>query len=84
LVPQRSVQFLQGVQSVLVVGPDDRVVLRTVDLGERYQDFFIVNAGLKPGDKVVVEGVQKAIPGRQVQPMAEPLSRSEQGAGGNG
>jgi membrane fusion protein, multidrug efflux system len=80
LVPQRAVQVMQGVPSVLVVGNDDKVALRTVDLGERYQDFFIVSAGLKPGDRVVVDGVQKAIPGRQVRPMAQPLSPSEQGS----
>ena len=80
LVPQRAVQVMQGVQSVLVVGNDDKVALRTVALGDRYKDFFIVNEGLKPGDRVVVEGVQKAIPGRQVRPTAQPLSRSEQGS----
>jgi RND family efflux transporter MFP subunit len=72
LVPQRAVQVMQGVKSVLVVGPDDRVALRTVTLGERYQDFFIVTEGLKPGDRVVVEGVQKAIPGQKVTPTAPP------------
>ena len=75
LVPQQAVQVLQGVQSVLVVGPDDKVALHSVSLGDRYQDFFIVNAGLKSGDRVVVEGLQKAIPGRQVRPTTQPLSR---------
>jgi membrane fusion protein, multidrug efflux system len=80
LVPQRAVQVMQGVQSVLVVGHDDKVALRTVSLGDRYQDFFIVNEGLKPGDRVVVEGLQKAIPGRQVRPMAQPVSQAEPGS----
>ncbi len=80
LVPQRAVQVMQGVQSVLVVGNDDKVALRTVALGDRYKDFFIVNEGLKPGDRVVVEGVQKAIPGRPVRPTAQPLSPSEPGS----
>ncbi len=80
LVPQRAVQVMQGVQSVLVVGNDDKVALRTVSLGDRYKDFFIVNEGLKPGDRVVVEGLQKAIPGRQVRPTAQPLSPSEPGS----
>jgi RND family efflux transporter MFP subunit len=79
LVPQRAVQVMQGVKGVLVVGPDNKVALRTVTLGERYKDFFIVNEGLKAGDRVVVEGLQKAIPGRKVTPMAQPISQEKKG-----
>jgi RND family efflux transporter MFP subunit len=79
LVPQRAVQVMQGVKSVLVVGPDNKVALRTVILGERYKDFFIVNEGLKPGDRVVVEGLQKAIPGQKVTPMEQPVSQEKKG-----
>ncbi len=68
LVPQRAVQIAQGVQSVLVVGSDNQVSLRTVMLGGRYQDSFIVNEGLKTGERVVVEGLQRAIPGGKVTP----------------
>jgi membrane fusion protein, multidrug efflux system len=79
LVPQRAVQVMQGVKSVLVVGPDDQVALRTVTLGERYQDFFIVTEGVKPGERVVVEGLQKAIPGQKVAPAAQPVSQEKKG-----
>jgi membrane fusion protein, multidrug efflux system len=79
LVPQRAVQVMQGVQSVLVVGQENKVALRTVTLGERYKEFFIVKEGLNPGDRVVVEGLQTAIPGRQVTPTEQPLSREEHG-----
>jgi RND family efflux transporter MFP subunit len=79
LVPQRAVQVMQGVKSVLVVGPDNKVALRTVTLGERYKDFFIVTEGLKPGDRVVVEGLQKAIPGQKVIPTAQPISQEKKG-----
>ena len=79
LVPQRAVQIMQGVQSVLVVGPDNRVSLRTVTLGERFQDFFIVNEGLKPGERVVVEGLQRAVPGQQVTPTLQPSSPHRKG-----
>ena len=82
LVPQRAVQVMQGVQSVLVVGQDDKVALRTVTLGERYQDFFIVTEGLKPGDRVVVEGLQRAIPGQKVTPTSHPSARKSRGAEG--
>jgi membrane fusion protein (multidrug efflux system) len=68
LVPQQSVQVIQSVSSVLVVGEDDSVALRVVTLGERFKDFFIVSQGLEAGQMVVVEGLQKAIPGRKVRP----------------
>jgi membrane fusion protein, multidrug efflux system len=73
LVPQRSVQVVQGVSSVLVVDKEDAVALRVVTLGERFQDFFIVTQGLEPGERVVVEGLQKAIPGRKVRPTENPI-----------
>ncbi|HSF05445.1 MAG TPA: efflux RND transporter periplasmic adaptor subunit [Methylomirabilota bacterium] len=67
LVPQVAVQDLQGAKTVLVVGEGDKVALRTVTLAEPYQDFYIVTAGLKPGERVIVEGIQKARPGMQVK-----------------
>lgn len=79
VVPQRAVQVMQGVPSVLVVGDDDRVALRPVTLGERYQDFFIVTEGLKPGERIVVEGLQRAIPGQKVAPTLLPMTQERQG-----
>jgi membrane fusion protein (multidrug efflux system) len=79
LVPQKAVQIMQGVKSVLVVGQENKVALRTVTLGERYNEFFIVKEGLNPGDRVVVEGLQKAIPGRQVTPTEQPIGQEEPG-----
>ncbi len=73
LVPQKSVQVIQGVSSVLVVGEDDSVGLRVVTLGERFKDFFVVSQGLEAGQRVVVEGLQKAIPGRKVRPREQPI-----------
>ncbi len=81
LVPQKAVQEMQGVQTALVVTPENKVVLRTVTLGERYEDFFIVNEGVKAGEFVVVEGLQKAIPGRKVTPREEPVSQEKQKGG---
>jgi membrane fusion protein (multidrug efflux system) len=68
LVPQTAVQEIQGAKSVLVVGPDDKVVLRSVTLGERIGDLIIATRGLEPGERVIVEGVQKVRPGIQVKP----------------
>jgi membrane fusion protein (multidrug efflux system) len=72
LVPQMAVQDLQGVKTVLVVGDGDKVAQRTVTLREPYQQFYIVSAGLKPGERVIVEGIQKARPGMQVKAEVKP------------
>jgi membrane fusion protein (multidrug efflux system) len=78
LVPQRAVQEMQGVKTVLTVGQDNKVALHTVTLGERYRDFFVVKSGLKAGDRVVVEGLQKAIPGQKVTPTEQTISQEKQ------
>jgi len=67
LVPQIAVQELQGAKTVLVVGDGDKVAQRTVTLGDTYKDFYLITNGLKPGERVIVEGIQKARPGMQVK-----------------
>jgi len=69
LVPQRAVQDMQGLQSVLTVGPDNKVQQRGVVMGERVGDRWIVQQGLRPGDRVIVEGLQKTRPGATVNPV---------------
>jgi RND family efflux transporter MFP subunit len=68
LIPQRAVTELQGSYQVAVVGSDDRVSIRSVNVGDRVGDMWIINDGLKPGERVVAEGVQKVHPGVQVNP----------------
>lgn len=68
LVPQRAVQELQGLQSVMTVGSDSKVLARSIAAGERVGESWIVLQGLKPGDRVIVEGLQKAMPGTVVDP----------------
>jgi membrane fusion protein (multidrug efflux system) len=80
LVPQVAVQELQGVKTVLVVGEGDKVALRTVTLRDPYQQFYIVSAGLKPGERVIVEGIQKARPGTQVKAELKALADLKPGA----
>jgi membrane fusion protein (multidrug efflux system) len=67
LVPQKAVTELQGVQQVAVVGDDNKVSIRSVKMGERVGALWIVEDGLKPGEKVVVEGVQKVREGVTVK-----------------
>lgn len=69
LVPQRAVAEMQGIFNVAVVGKDDVVELRSVKAGERVGSLWIIESGLNPGDRVVVEGVQKARPGEKVKPV---------------
>jgi membrane fusion protein (multidrug efflux system) len=69
LVPQRAVLEMQGLQSVLTVGPDNKVMARSVTPGDRVGDRWVINQGLKPGDKVIVEGVMKVRPGAPVNPQ---------------
>jgi len=68
LVPQRAVQELQGLQSVLTVGADNKVLARNVVTGERVGDRTEIVQGLKAGDRVIVEGLQKSRPGMVVAP----------------
>src|SRR5262245_37545120 len=73
LVPQKAVVELQGTRSVMVVGPEGKVAQRTVTMGDRIGELWIVSQGLEPRDRVVVEGVQKAQPGAVVNAQAVPL-----------
>ena len=74
LVPQLAVQEEQGAKTVLVVGDGDKVALRSVTLDERVGDLYIVTAGLKRGERVIVEGLQKVRPGMQVKPELKPAT----------
>ena len=68
LVPKRAVQEVQGAKTVLVVGADDMVALRTIRPGESVGQDLIVLDGVKPGERVIVDGIQKARPGSKVNP----------------
>lgn len=68
LVPQRAVSELQGAYQVAVVDGENKVSIRTVKVGDRVGSLWIIADGLKPGERVVAEGVQKVQPGAQVKP----------------
>lgn len=68
LVPQTGVgRSPRGDATVLLVGPGDKVVQRTIVTGGTMGANWIVNSGLKPGDRVIVEGLQNAKPGQKVK-----------------
>ena len=68
LVPQRSVTELQGGFQVAVVGPDNKVTIRNVKAGQRMGSLWLIDEGLKPGERIVMEGVQKVREGQAVTP----------------
>jgi len=72
LVPQRAVQELQNLYSVAVIGGDNKVAFRNVKVGPRVDSLWIIQEGLKPGEKVVVEGLQRIRDGLVVTPKPAP------------
>ena len=68
LVPQAAVADLQGSNQVSVVGQDNKIAIRSVKVGERVGTRWIIQDGLKPGERVVAQGQQTLRPGTIVQP----------------
>jgi len=66
VIPQEAVNELQGSYQVAVVDENNKVSIRPVKMGERIGAMWEVTEGLKPGDKVVVQGLQKAREGSTV------------------
>jgi RND family efflux transporter MFP subunit len=75
LVPQRAVQELQGGYQVAVVGPENKVEFRGVKPGVRVGTQWVIDTGLNPGEKVIVEGLQKVHSGMQVTPKPLPVEK---------
>jgi membrane fusion protein, multidrug efflux system len=69
LVPQRAIQQLQSVQTVFTVNGSNTVELRAIVVAERVGENWIVRQGLKPGDRVIVEGQLKVRAGTRVTPI---------------
>jgi membrane fusion protein (multidrug efflux system) len=68
MVPQRAVMELQGSYQVAVVGADNKVNIRPVKTGERVDNLWVITSGLNPGERIVVEGLQKVKEGVLVNP----------------
>jgi RND family efflux transporter MFP subunit len=68
LVPQRAVNEMQTSFELAVVGADNKAEIRTVKVGERVGSLWVVEDGLKPGERVVVEGLQKVRDNEPVKP----------------
>jgi len=86
-IPQRAVTVTPTAANVLVVGAKDVVESRPVQLGALEGDYWIIQSGLTAGDRIVVDGLQKAVPGQPVKPVAgtaapTPASESAPSASG--
>ncbi len=68
LVPQRAVTELQGSYQVAVVGAGNKVDIRPVKAAERIDSLWVIDEGLRPGDRVIAEGIQKIKQGMAVNP----------------
>jgi RND family efflux transporter MFP subunit len=68
LVPQRAIKELQGTYQVAVIGEENKVAFRTVTPGPRIGSLWLIDAGLKPGEQVIVEGLLKVREGMEVTP----------------
>jgi RND family efflux transporter MFP subunit len=68
LVPQRAVSELQGSYQVAVVGADNKVTIKVVKPGPLEGSLWVIDEGLKPGDRIIVEGLQRVRSGMTVAP----------------
>ena len=87
LVPQRSVMELQGSYQVAVVDADNKVDIRPVKVADRVDNLWVIDEGLKPGERVVAEGLQKVRQGTIVNPLpyeSEPRAGSGQASESTG
>ena len=77
LVPQPAVTEQQGSYQVATVNSDNTVSIETVKVGDQAGSMWVISDGLKPGQRVIVQGVQKAVAGTRVnaRPFNEPAEK---------
>jgi membrane fusion protein (multidrug efflux system) len=68
-IPQKAVQQIQSMQAVYTVGADNKAQMRAIVTGNRTGELWIVEQGLKPGERIIVEGQLKVRPGATVEPQ---------------
>ena len=78
LIPQRCVMELQGLYNVFVVDAENKIVTREISAGPKVGSFWLIEKGLKPGEKVVYEGLQKVKEGMTVNPTVADLKSIDQ------
>jgi membrane fusion protein (multidrug efflux system) len=78
LIPQRSVMELQGMYNVYLVDASNKVVKQNVKVGPTIKDFWLITEGLKSGEKVVYEGLQKVKEGMTVNPILQEVRPADE------
>ncbi len=79
LIPQRCVMEIQGLYNVFVVNAENTVETRDIKIGSKVGSFWLITEGLKPGEKVVFEGLQKVKDGTVVNPVVADVKLTDQG-----
>ena len=74
LIPQRSVMELQGMHSVYLIDDSNKAVKQSVKVGPKIKNFWLITEGLKSGEKVVYEGLQKVKEGMTVNPTVQEIT----------
>jgi membrane fusion protein (multidrug efflux system) len=69
VIPQRAVSDVQGRSLIAVIGEDNKISIRPVQTGIQFGELWVVTGNLKPGDRVVSEGIQKVRDGVTVNPV---------------
>ena len=83
LVPQGAVLETQGQYQVAVVDADNKVTMRTVEIGKQSGGLRLINKGISPGERVITQGLQKVHDGMEVKPrliVSEPASQATSGS----
>lgn len=86
VVPQRALKDLQGTFQIAVLKADDTIEMRTVEVGPTYKTLWVIDKGLKPGETVVVEGLQDIRDGSKVvaKPAPTPTTTATPASPANG
>jgi RND family efflux transporter MFP subunit len=77
LIPDAALGSDQGGRYVLVVGNDNVVEQRKVTLGVRQGDLRVIESGLEPKDRVVIDGIVRALPGQKVDPRVQTIAAAK-------
>jgi hypothetical protein len=77
LIPDVAIGTEQNERFVSIVGPDDTVRNQPVQLGALFGNLRAITGGLKPDERVIVNGLQSARPGAKVEPHESPISASD-------
>jgi hypothetical protein len=82
LVPEKGLVSVQGQFSAAVVGPDNKVSFKKLELGSSTNGMRIVKSGLSGGEKIIVDGLQRVTDGATVDPHPAPPAAPPAGAAG--